>query len=62
MIRIVIAFLLGWLFGFTLAAIIFASTKEAEDEERRSLERENRGLKIELALQREIVKAMGDTK
>lgn len=62
MIWIVIAFLLGGLFGFILAAIIFASTKEEEDEERRSLERENKGLKIELAVQREIVKAMGDTK
>ena len=59
MIRIIIAFLLGGLFGFILAAIIFASTKEEEDEKRRSLERENKGLKIELAVQREIVKAMG---
>ena len=59
MIWIVIAFLLGGLFGFILAAIIFAGTKEEADKERRSLERENRGLKIELALQREIVKAMG---
>ena len=62
MIWIIIAFLLGGLFGFILAAIIFADTKEAEDEERQSLERENKGLKIELAMQREIVKAMGDTK
>ena len=62
MIWIIIAFLLGGLFGFILAAIIFASTKEEEDEERRSLERENKGLKIELAVQREIVKAMGDMK
>ena len=62
MIWIVIAFLLGGLFGFILVAIIFAGTKEEADEERRSLERENKGLKIELAVQREIVKAMGDTK
>ena len=62
MIWIIIAFLLGGLFGFILAAIIFASTKEEEDEERRSLERENKGLKIELAVQREIVKAVGDMK
>ena len=62
MIWIVIAFLLGGLFGFILAAIIFAGTKEEADEERRSLERENKGLKIELAVQQEIVKAMGDTK
>ena len=62
MIWIIIAFLLGGLFGFILAAIIFASTKEEEDEERRSIERENKGLKIELEVQREIVKAMGDTK
>ena len=59
MIWIIIAFLLGGLFGFILAAIIFAGTKEEADEERRSLERENRGLKIELEVQREIVKAMG---
>ena len=59
---IIIAFLLGGLFGPLLAAIIFAGTKEEEDEERRSLERENKGLKIELAVQREIVKAMGDMK
>ena len=59
MIWIIIAFLLGGLFGFILAAIIFAGTKEAEDEERRSLARENRGLKIELEVQRAIVKAMG---
>ena len=62
MIWIIIAFLLGGLFGFILAAIIFAGTKEEADEERRSLERENKGLKIELAVQQEIVKAMGDTK
>ena len=59
MIWVIIAFLLGGLFGFILAAIIFAGTKEEDDEERRSLERENKGLKIELAVQQEIVKAMG---
>ena len=59
MIRIIIAFLLGGLLGFILAAIIFASTKEEADEERWRLARENRGLKIELEVQRAIVKAMG---
>ena len=58
MIWIIIAFLLGGLFGFILAAIIFASVKEEEDEERRRLERENRCLKIELDVQKAIV-AMG---
>lgn len=55
----VACFLAGGLSGFIIAAIIYAGTKEAEDEERRSLARENRCLKIELEVQRAIVKAMG---
>ena len=59
MIWIIIAFLLGGLSGFILAAIIYASAKEEEDEENRRLERENRWLKRELELQRAIVAATG---
>lgn len=53
-------FLAGGLSGFIIAAIIYVGTKEVEDEERRSLARENRCLKIELEVQREIVKELGN--